>query len=53
MRERSFIIEGYLGYPTDAWLPCLKAMLEKLGYRSGCRPCHIRTDRSFRSGLTS
>jgi predicted alpha/beta hydrolase family esterase len=32
MRERAFIIHGYLGYPTEAWLPWLKAMLEKRGY---------------------
>ena len=33
MRERAFIIHGYLGYPTEAWLPWLKAMLEKRGYQ--------------------
>jgi serine hydrolase len=32
MRERAFIIHGYLGFPTEAWLPWLKAMLEKRGY---------------------
>jgi predicted alpha/beta hydrolase family esterase len=33
MRERAFIVHGYLGYPTEAWLPWLKAMLEKRGYQ--------------------
>jgi predicted alpha/beta hydrolase family esterase len=33
MRERAFIIHGYLGYPAEAWLPWLKAMLEKRGYQ--------------------
>jgi predicted alpha/beta hydrolase family esterase len=33
MRERAFIIHGYLGYPTEAWLPWLKAALEKRGYQ--------------------
>jgi uncharacterized protein len=33
MRERAFIIHGFLGYPTEAWLPWLKAMLEKRGYQ--------------------
>ena len=33
MRERAFIIHGYLGYSTEAWLPWLKAMLEKRGYQ--------------------
>jgi len=33
MRERAFIIHGYLGYPTEAWLPWLKVVLEKHGYR--------------------
>ena len=33
MRERAFIIHGYLGYPTEAWLPWLKAKLEKRGYQ--------------------
>jgi predicted alpha/beta hydrolase family esterase len=33
MRERAFIIHGYLGYPEEAWLPWLKAMLEKRGYQ--------------------
>ena len=33
MGERAFIIHGYLGYPTEAWLPWLKDMLEKRGYR--------------------
>jgi predicted alpha/beta hydrolase family esterase len=32
MRERAFIIHGYLGFPEEAWLPWLKAMLEKRGY---------------------
>jgi predicted alpha/beta hydrolase family esterase len=32
-RERAFIIHGYLGYPAEAWLPWLKAMLEKRGYQ--------------------
>jgi uncharacterized protein len=33
MGDRAFIIHGYLGYPTEAWLPWLKAMLEKRGYQ--------------------
>jgi uncharacterized protein len=33
MRERAFIIHGYLGYPAEAWLPWLKAMLERRGYQ--------------------
>jgi hypothetical protein len=33
MRERAFIIHGYLGYPTEAWLPWLKGMLERRGYQ--------------------
>jgi predicted alpha/beta hydrolase family esterase len=33
MGERAFIIHGYLGYPEEAWLPWLKAMLEKRGYQ--------------------
>jgi predicted alpha/beta hydrolase family esterase len=33
MRERAFIVHGYLGYPTEAWLPWLKAALEKRGYQ--------------------
>ena len=33
MRDRAFIIHGYLGYPEEAWLPWLKAMLEKRGYQ--------------------
>ena len=33
MRERSFIIHGYLGYPEEAWLPWLKAKLEKRCYQ--------------------
>ena len=33
MRERAFIIHGYLGYPAEAWLPWLKAMLEQRGYQ--------------------
>jgi predicted alpha/beta hydrolase family esterase len=33
MRERAFIIHGYLGYPAEAWLPWLKAMLENRGYQ--------------------
>jgi uncharacterized protein len=33
MGERAFIIHGYLGYPTEAWLPWLKAMLEERGYQ--------------------
>jgi uncharacterized protein len=33
MRERAFIIHGYLGYPAEAWLPWLKEMLEKRGYQ--------------------
>lgn len=31
--ERAFIIHGYLGYPTEAWLPWLKAMMEERGYQ--------------------
>jgi uncharacterized protein len=33
MGERAFIIHGYLGYPTEAWLPWLKSELEKRGYQ--------------------
>jgi hypothetical protein len=33
MRERAFIIHGYLGYPAEAWLPWLKAVMEKRGYQ--------------------
>jgi predicted alpha/beta hydrolase family esterase len=33
MRERAFIIHGYLGYPSEAWLPWLKAMLENRGFQ--------------------
>jgi len=33
MRERAFIIHGYLGYPGEAWLPWLKVMLENRGYQ--------------------
>jgi hypothetical protein len=33
MGDRAFIIHGYLGYPTEAWLPWLKTMLEKRGYQ--------------------
>jgi len=33
MRERAFIIHGYLGYPSEAWLPWLKAALEGRGYQ--------------------
>ena len=33
MRERAFIIHGYLGYPGEAWLPWLKASLEERGYQ--------------------
>jgi predicted alpha/beta hydrolase family esterase len=32
MRDRAFIIHGYLGYPQEAWLPWLKSELEKRGY---------------------
>jgi predicted alpha/beta hydrolase family esterase len=32
MRQRAFIIHGYLSYPEEAWLPWLKAELEKRGY---------------------
>ncbi len=35
MRERAFIIHGYLGYPGEAWLPWLKARLERHGYQVG------------------
>jgi hypothetical protein len=31
--EFAFIILGYLGYPEEAWLRWLKAMLEKRGYQ--------------------
>lgn len=33
MRKRAFIIHGYLGYPTEAWLPWLKSKLEERGYQ--------------------
>lgn len=33
IRQRAFIIHGYLGYPEEAWLPWLKTMLEKRGYQ--------------------
>jgi uncharacterized protein len=32
MRERAFIIHGYQGYPSEAWLPWLKTKLEGRGY---------------------
>jgi hypothetical protein len=32
MARRAFIIHGYLGYPEEAWLPWLKAELEKRGF---------------------
>jgi hypothetical protein len=32
-RKRAFIIHGYLSYPAEAWLPWMKAELEKRGYR--------------------
>jgi predicted alpha/beta hydrolase family esterase len=35
MRARAFIIHGYQGYPTEAWLPWLKAKLEERGYQVG------------------
>jgi len=51
MRERAFIIHGYLGYPTEAWLPWLKAMLEKRGYQVWL-PAMPHPDRLFLNGLT-
>ena len=33
MGQRAFIIHGYLGYPSEAWLPWLKDTLEKHGYQ--------------------
>ena len=32
MRDRAFIIHGYLGYPEEAWLPWLKARLVERGF---------------------
>lgn len=32
MRDRAFIIHGYLGYPEEAWQPWLKDELEGRGY---------------------
>jgi len=32
MPERVFIIHGYLSYPEEAWLPWLKAELDRRGY---------------------
>ena len=32
MPNRAFIIHGYLGYPGEAWLPWLKAELERRAY---------------------
>jgi uncharacterized protein len=44
MRERAFIIHGYLGYPAEAWFPWLKAMLEKRGFEV-CLPAMPHPDR--------
>jgi predicted alpha/beta hydrolase family esterase len=33
MPGRAFIIHGYQGYPSEAWLPWLKAKLEERGYQ--------------------
>jgi uncharacterized protein len=33
MPQRAFIIHGYLGFPSEAWLPWLEAMLEERGYQ--------------------
>jgi predicted alpha/beta hydrolase family esterase len=32
MKERAFIIHGYMGYPEEAWLPWLKGKLDERGY---------------------
>ncbi len=32
MKDRAFIIHGYLGYPEEAWQPWLRAELERRGY---------------------
>jgi serine hydrolase len=44
MPDRAFIIHGYLGYPEEAWLPWLKAKLEKRGY-DVCLPAMPNPDR--------
>jgi len=44
MRKRAFIIHGYQGYPTEAWLPWLKAKLEERGYQV-CLPAMPHPDR--------
>ena len=44
MRERAFIIHGYLGNPAEAWIPWLKAMLEKRGSQV-CLPAMPHPDR--------
>jgi uncharacterized protein len=48
MGDRAFIIHGYQGYPSEAWLPWLKAELEKRGYQV-CLPAMPTPDRPILS----